>query len=66
MEDCTINDDLRAQGLQGDDVDDIAGGGGAELLPGASASTPVDVEDGSPTASTTKKARCFRATTSDV
>ncbi|KAK3147079.1 hypothetical protein QOZ80_3BG0277790 [Eleusine coracana subsp. coracana] len=65
MEDYTINDDFRAQGLQGDDDDDITGGGGAEVL-GASASTPVDVDDGSPTASTAKKARHARATTSDV
>ncbi|GJM97090.1 hypothetical protein PR202_ga13991 [Eleusine coracana subsp. coracana] len=61
----TINDDLRAQGLHGDDEDDAGVADAADPLlgAGASAATPVDV-DASPTNSTAGKRS--RKRTSDV
>ncbi|GJN37527.1 hypothetical protein PR202_gb26496 [Eleusine coracana subsp. coracana] len=66
MEDYTINDDLRAQSLQGDDVEgDDAVRAEALFGAGASASSPVDV-DASPTTSTASKRRRTRALTSEL
>ena len=61
----TINDDLRAQGLHGNDEDDAGAADAADPLlgAGASAATPVDV-DASPTNSTAGKRS--RKRTSDV
>jgi hypothetical protein len=43
MEEYTINDDLRACGLPGDDMDDLASGGEALL---GSGSAPINVDGG--------------------